>query len=542
LDLRYGITSNFTLDLTINPDFGQVEADPAVLNLSTFETFYPEKRPFFIEGTQIIRFSTFGGDFGPGMFYSRRVGRGISPDDADLSDIQVIEDIPSNVTILGAAKISGKTNSGLSVGIMQALTQEESATLVDTFGNKTEQVVEPFAHYGIFRMKQDVMENSNVGFIVTSVEKEQRYPAFTGGLDWNLKFENNMYQLDGFLSLTHTTNRTLDRVTGSAGRITYSKIGGEHWYWSADLDFTSKQFNINDIGFFRRPNDWGSVVTLNYVENTPAALVRSYNIGLFLHERRNFDEVNLFREASLGTDWLLDNYWNVELGGGMEVGEYDDRETRGNGLYSKPSNYNIQFEISTDHRNDIIVGVEEVLGADSKSGSRSSTQAQLIVKPISWMEYEFEAELNNVRGVEAWVKNLDDSIPVQSIFGDRNTDEVSLTFRSTVTFTRDLTLQFYAQYFNARGHHEHYRRLIGTSDFTTTSYNANRDFNETSWNSNLVLRWEYLPGSTLYLVWSQARLGEHSNYFRSFGDNFEDAFRIPPANVLLLKASYYLGL
>ncbi|MBI3193305.1 MAG: carbohydrate binding family 9 domain-containing protein [Ignavibacteriae bacterium] len=542
LDLRYGITSNVTLDLTINPDFGQVEADPAVLNLSTFETFYPEKRPFFIEGTQIIRFSTFGGAFGPGMFYSRRVGRAISPDDADLSGGKKIENMPSNVTILGAAKITGKTNSGLSVGIMQALTQEESATIVDSLGHTSEQVVEPFAHFGIVRMKQDVMENSNVGFIVTSVEKERRYPAFTGGLDWNLKFDNTTYQLDGFLSLTHTTDRSLDRVTGSAGRITYAKIGGEHWLWSVDLDYTSKKFNINDIGFFRRPNDWGSVATLTYKEDQPAEVVRSYNIGLFLHERRNFDEVNLIREANFRTELLFTNYWNVELGGGVDVGEYDDRETRGNGLYSKPTNHNVSIDISTDHRKDIIFGVEQRFGTNKNSATQYGTELRVLLKPVSWMEYEFEAEFNNTRGLNAWVDNIEPAGTVLSIFGERSTDEANLTFRSTVTFTRDLTLQLYTQYFNAKGHYENFRQLAGTSDFIPTSYNDNNDFNEQSWNSNLVFRWEYLPGSTLYLVWSQARSGESSNYFRSFRDDFNEAFRIPPANVVLLKVSYYLGL
>ncbi|MBI3189218.1 MAG: hypothetical protein HYZ33_01080, partial [Ignavibacteriales bacterium] len=542
LDLRYGISSNFTLDLTVNPDFGQVEADPAVLNLSTFETFYPEKRPFFIEGTQIIRFSTFGGDFGPGMFYSRRVGRAISPDDVDVSGDKIIDKIPSNVTILGAAKITGKTNSGLSVGILQALTQEETATLLDTLGNTSEQVVEPFAHYSIVRMKQDVLENSNVGFIITSVGKEQRYPAFTSGFDWNLKFDNSTYQLDGFLSLTHTTNSALDRVTGSAGRITYAKIGGEHWLWSVDADFTSKKFNINDIGFFRRPNDWGSVATLTYKEDKPAEVVRYYNIGLFLHERRNFDEVNLFRQVNLSTELLFANYWSLEVGGGVDVGLYDDRETRGNGLYSRPKNYSGSVDISTDNRNDIIVGLEQNFSANSKSSTQNGTEIRLLLKPLSWMEYEFDAEVNRTRGFEAWVKNLYISVPTQSIFGDRSTDDMSLTFRSTITFTRDLTLQLYAQYFNAKGHHENYRQLVGTSDFVSTSYNENRDFNEKSWNSNLVLRWEYLPGSTLYLVWSQARYDESSNYFRSFGNDFNEAFQIPPANVLLLKASYYLGL
>ncbi len=143
LDVKYGLSNNFLLDATVNPDFGQVEADPAVLNLSTFETFYPEKRPFFIEGTQIIRFTTFGDAFGPGMFYSRRIGRALDAGEVDVPAGGRINTLPQVTTILGAAKISGKTNSGTSIGVLQAFTKEMRATVVDSTGKSSEQIIEP---------------------------------------------------------------------------------------------------------------------------------------------------------------------------------------------------------------------------------------------------------------------------------------------------------------------------------------------------------------------------------------------------------------
>jgi hypothetical protein len=204
-DLKYGLSSNLTLDLTVNPDFGQVEADPAVLNLTTFETFYPEKRPFFIEGTQILQFSTFGGDFGPGLFYSRRIGRAV----AGSRDPAII---------LGAGKITGKTKSGLSIGILQAVTDQKLS--------------EPQASYSLMRLKQDLLQNSTIGMIATAVTRENRFPAFTGGVDWTLRFQQSTYGLDGVRARSQTTQGATRRISGSAGKFRFGKDGGKHWLYS----------------------------------------------------------------------------------------------------------------------------------------------------------------------------------------------------------------------------------------------------------------------------------------------------------------------
>ncbi len=542
LDFKYSLSNNFLLDATINPDFGQVEADPAVLNLSTFETFYPEKRPFFIEGTQIIRFTTFGDDFGPGMFYSRRVGRALSPFGVSVPTGGKIVDLPQATTILGAAKVSGKTNSGLSIGVLQAFTKEMRATVADSLGKTSEQVIEPFAHYSIVRFRQDVLDNSIVGLILTSTAKDKRYPGITTGADWNLKFDANTYQLDGFLGLSYTKNALNERGLGAAGKIAFSRIAAEHWLWSLSADFTSKEYYINDVGFFRRPNDHGFVGVFTYKEDKPADVVRNYNIQLFLHERENFDKVNLIRQAQLSGSVLFTNYWTMNANASVDVGKYEDRETRGNGLYARPSVYNANIGIKTDKRKTVNGSLSVHTGWDSKRKFEWGPIVGIEVKPVSWMEYELNAGYSRVRRQEAWVENVSLFGGTASIFADRSTHEVNLTLRSTITFTRDLTLQFYGQVFLAKGHYENFRRLVGESDFGSHAYAGSPDFNAQSFNTNLVLRWEYVPGSTLFFVWSQARRGGSGDYFRSFGDDFGDTFRTPPANVLLLKVSYWWSL
>jgi len=541
LDLKYGLSNNFTIDATVNPDFGQVEADPAVLNLSTFETFYPEQRPFFVEGTQILRFSTFADEdnAGPGLFYSRRIGRAISVDEVTVPDKGRIEEIPQHTAILGAAKLSGKTEGGLSVGILQAVTRKEVATVVDSAGHRTEQILDPLAHYNVIRLKQDVADGSSVGMIFTSVEKKSRSPAFSGGGDWNLKFEKGLYQLDGFLGMSHTTDIDTSRITGGAGRVQLARVAAVHWLWSASGDFTSKHYNVNDVGYFRRPDDFGGIASVTYKEDVPSDGVRSYRTGLTVHERWNFDGANLFRQAQWSGMVLFSNYWQVDGTIGADAGMYDDRETRGNGLYRKPVNYSTGVTVETDRTANVIFQISQSFGWDSKRKTQASSQVEIEIRPVSWMQWEVEGEYQTVRNQEAWLENVELDGATASIFADRSTREVSFTLRGILTFTRDLTLQLYGQIFLAKGQYENYRRLIDPSTFESFAYERNPDFNVQALNTNVVLRWEYLPGSTLFFVWSQARNGGNDVYSRTLGQDLSETFVAPPSNVLLLKMTYW---
>lgn len=540
LDLKYSLSNSFTLDATINPDFGQVEADPAVLNLTTFETFYPEKRPFFIEGTQILRFTTFGGDFGPGMFYSRRIGRAISPDEVDVPTHGKIIDLPQATTILGAAKINGKTKGGLSVGILQAFTQEEQATVADASGMQYWQILEPSAHYNVIRLKQDVLGNSNVGMILTSVVREKRSPAMTNGFDWNLKLGQNAYAVAGFFAHSHTENGVGDRIHGSAGRMNVSRIAAEHWLWSLDGRYVSKRYNINDVGFFFRPDGYTGTGTITYKEDAPSAVVRDYSVSFKLTEFRNLAGVSLQRELRLDSRILFLNYWQMTTNLSGDFGLYDDRETRGNGLYRRPVGYVAGISLSTDSRNDLVGETGQQVAWDHKRKFLWASEAEVTLRPASWMEYQLEGQYRIVRNQEAWTHFW--SSAGGNLFADRSTDEVNLTMRGTVTFTRELTLQLYGQVFLAKGHYGNYRLLVGTSDFVPLFVLAEDDFNTQSLNTNIVLRWEYLPGSTMYLVWSQARSGDNRNYFSSFGSDLGDTFNVPASNVVLLKVSYLMSL
>lgn len=540
-DLKYQHGSGLTIDATFNPDFGQVEADPAELNLSTFETFYPEKRPFFVEGSQIIRFTTFGGPTGPGLFYSRRIGRALNVEPPPGG---YVLDEPRFATILGAAKISGKTASGLSIGVLEAVTREETAILVDPLGVKREAVVEPLANYSLVRLRQDFSGNSNVGMMLTSVNREGRLPAWTTGVDWNLKFQENMYRMDGFWAGSRTTGFYDQRMDGSAGKMNFSKDGGEHWRGYVSFDYTSKRYNINDIGFFRRPNDYGWQAQLLYRDDKVTDLKRIYNVSSGWHLRRNFDGAELIHSVNLEGYVLLPNYWEMEVNGEINEGKHDDRETRGMRLYNKPATRTVSFFLETDSREQIVGELGLEMGSDTRKGGWFGAGLELELKPSSSLTLQFEVEHTRRNAILAWVLNVTQGGD-PSIFAERTTMEWDMTSRGSFVFTRDLTLQWYLQLFLAKGKYENYQHYLGGETFTPVGRaynNLNFNFNRLSLNSNLVLRWEYLPGSTFYLVWSQARSGEHGLYGTSFGDDFRDTFQLPLENVLLLKVSHWMSL
>ncbi|MCX6143040.1 MAG: DUF5916 domain-containing protein [Ignavibacteriales bacterium] len=541
-DLKYRPGSGLTIDATVNPDFGQVEADPAVLNLSTYETRYPEKRPFFIEGSQIFLFSTYGGE---GLFYSRRIGRAL---DIKAPPGGYVLDQPRFATILGAVKISGKTEGGLSVGVLEAITSKETATMVHADGHRTEETVEPLTNYGLIRLRQDVLANSNVGMIVTSVSRDQRLPAMTAGIDWDLNFLENVYKIDGFFCGSRTTDASGHRMDGTGANFTFSKVGGPHWRGLVSYDWQGDTYSTNDIGFIRRPNEYNWVGQIGYRDDVVRTMERFWSIGAKYRIRRNFDDADLNNVITLDGDITFSNYWTLGVGGEVDRGRYDDRETRGNGLYRRPGTQTGSISIKSDQRALVVAGLDLNLGSDEQSGRDFGIGVDLAVKAASNINLTFALERSVSHNKFAWAATIleppADSLQsprTVAVFADRSSKEWSLTGRGSYVFTPELSIEAYFQIFFAQGKYEKFHRLLASDRFEALEGFTRPDFNDLSFNSSFVLRWEYLPGSTLFLVWSQARKGEYGTYRTPFSDNFSNTFELPADNVLLLKISYWLS-
>jgi hypothetical protein len=278
---------------------------------------------------------------------------------------------------------------------------------------------------------------------------------------------------------------------------------------------------------------------LEYKEEKPSDLLRRYSGELSVHLRNNFDGANLNRNLQAGMELIFHNYWSFLAEADLDAGLYDDRETRGNGLYRRPLSWSGEARLTTDDRQTVGGSLAPRFKHD-RHGLRSfSLTGAVQVRPSSWMEWEVEAEAGRVRNEEAWVENIESGGSTLSIFGDRDTETFDVRLRGTVAFTPDLTLESYGQIFLAKGGYRGFRRLRTASEFTPVTYNGTPDFSSHTLTANLVLRWEYLPGSTLYFVWSQSRSGGDGRSQLPFVSRVGDIFRTPPANILLLKVSYW---
>lgn len=544
IDIKYGLSGSYTLDVTVNPDFGQVEADPEVLNLTTFETFYPEKRPFFIEGTQILRFSGFGGD--DGLFYSRRIGK--KPvETPQLAPEEGIKSYPENTTIIAAAKVTGKNSSGFSFGALNAVTGDEHAKIVNVVSNHDrEALVEPLANYSAVRFKQDFMRNSTFGGIVTSVIRKNIQPAFTGGLDWKIRTDDNVFMADGFLALSSTySNHKKENQTGAAGRVTLAKIGGDHWLYQVSGDFTGKKYNINDIGFFRRPNDYGVSAKLTYKDEVVNSIYRYLYVEGDYGIRDNFDKVNLYRNSSIDFEICFVNYMILSTRATYNFGLYDDRETRGNGLYKKPKAWNFSSSFSTKSSSDIVLKLSVAYSTNDRASDNYSITPKLNIRAASNIELNIGVGFKKYNNYEAFVANIisaaDQDRPF-TIFANRDTKEYNINLTGSFTFVHNLSLEIYSQLFFASGYYNNYKLLVTPETFTPYNYSDNNDFNRNNFQLNSILRWEYLPGSTLYLVWSQYRGYFDKIYESSVGDNLDNTFATRPDNAIILKVSYWLNI
>ncbi len=349
-DLKYGLTSDLTLDVTLNPDFGQVEADPAQVNLTAFETFYPERRPFFLEGSSIFRFGLSPGDgdnANESLFYSRRIGRAPQGDPDDRGGWV---DKDPQTTILGAAKLSGKTASGWSIGALQAVTSEETARIAPATGSQFDEAVEPLTSYGMVRVQRDFRAGrSAIGLVATSVNRDQqvadalelRRDAYTGGVDFRHRFGGERFEVSGYMIGSHVAGSaaaidaaqrssvryyqrpdagylaydpTETSLDGGSAFLAIAKIGGSAWRYSTGVVTRSPGFEVNDIGYQRDADNTMSWVWVGYQRTTPTGPFRRYNLNVNGWGAWNYGGDRTGFGGNVNGSFQLKNFWNGYAG------------------------------------------------------------------------------------------------------------------------------------------------------------------------------------------------------------------------------------
>jgi len=616
IDAKIGITNNMTMDLTINPDFGQVEADPSEVNLSAYETFFSEKRPFFIEGKNITNFNIGIGDGDVGndnLFYSRRIGR--RPQGyPDLED-GMYTYVPNFTTIIGAAKLTGKTQNGLSVGFVEAVTSEEKAE-IDNGGERTYETVEPLTNYVVGRVQKDFNEGKTiVGGIFTGTNRNldvnlddyMHKAAYSGGIDFTQYFKDKKWMLtvNTALSQVYGTKEAIEitqrssahyfqrpdkdyamfdpdrtSLAGSGGKIQAGKLNG-HLNLMGVLLWKTPGFEINDLGYLQQADRIMPIIWAGYNQWEPKWIYRRFNLNGDLYTIYNFGGTRVQSGLEGNANMTLKNYWNVWTGGNISTSSMDPSMLRGGPIMKTPGRINARIGFSTDNRKKL--GLEFYTNFNKGFENyyiNSNTGIDLSYKPTNYLRLSLSPGYSSSYSELQYVTRTDNDGDDRYIFASIDRKTINTSLRVNLNLSPDLTIQYWGQPFVASGRFYDYKYITdpvadeyhdrfhvysdgeltpqdgynqidenmdGTIDYTFDT----GDFNVKEFLSNLVVRWEYSPGSSVYLVWSQTRSGYNPtgrmDYFNDMGnlfnrDLFRDDDNYALKNVFLVKFSYRFGL
>ncbi|MBM4193463.1 MAG: carbohydrate binding family 9 domain-containing protein [Gemmatimonadetes bacterium] len=579
-DAKIGLASNLTLDATMNPDFGQVEADPAVLNLSAFEQFYSERRPFFIEGAGIYQFGPNCGDGGddagcPSLFYSRRIGRA-----PQLAGRYGDASSPTATRILGATKLSGRFANGLSIGVMDAMTEGVSGP-----GGKT---LEPRTNYGVARVRQEFGRGQgDIGAVFTATDRSLdswsepylRSSAYTGGIDGRRRLWSNNYELRGFVAvsrvagsaaaiastqrssvhqyqrpdagLRYDPNRT--SLTGDWEAVSFSKFGGGMTRFSVNYDRTSPGFEMNDVGFQSRADQQNASAWYQVAWQRPGPWYRMGFLNFNHYRGWTTNGLPVYSGGNVNGHVQFKNTMWAHLGINLNNIEatYDDRRARGGPAVRNSPSMNFWAGVDGDQRKwytpNVFFG-----GARGDAGRSHHVWVNPSVNMRASSRFSAELGMNLSKGTDAtqWRGNYGviGSDTTHYTFAKLKQTTLGVTTRLNLTATPELTLQFYAQPFVTTGTYSDWKQLgrSRAASFTEryVPYNGGDPggFNFRQFRSNTVLRWEYMPGSALFLVWQQGREAYDAvatNF--DFGRDPRDLFGLHPQNTFLVKLSYWLN-
>ena len=598
VDAKIGLSSNFTADLTINPDFGQVESDPSVMNLTAFETLYEEKRPFFLEGKNIFKFEL--GDVN--LFYTRRIGH-TPVYHPELETNQYI-DYPDNTSILSAVKISGKSKNGLAVGVLHSITAGEKAQLA-TNGQKEDFRVEPLTSYTVGRVQQDFNEGTTVlGGIFTATNRFINEPyldfqnqnAFTGGVDllhqWNEKefyidakligssingsaeairnlqlSSARYYQRPDVKYLNYDPNRT--QLSGQGGRIKIGKGSKGLWRYSSEINWRSPGLDLNDIGFMQMADMIVQETEISYFVNKPVSIFRTYSIAL--HQSNNWDYGFNYLNSGLFLTSNLEflNHWAVSPSVHYLGESLDNRLLRGGSSMRLPSFLEESLSIHSNLAKKFYMSLSANHAAAKNDNYRSSSiEASATVIPYNALKLSvslnYSENMDNMQYVDT--KTLDNNT-TKYILAQIAQKTLGATFRVDYNITPELSIQYYGSPFASVGKYSKLKEVTNgrASSFSdrfallntqfydnayhvalnngTPEYSINNpDFTFNQFRSNLVFRWEYRPGSQLFFVWGNERTGWRNESTSKVGEALTQLKKELPTNIFLIKLSYWFSL
>jgi hypothetical protein len=579
-DLLYRLSPNFTLNATINPDFGQVEVDPAVINLGVYETFFPERRPFFVEGSQIFNFT--GNTSGGNLFYSRRVGRR-----PQLSPGTERADIPEASTILGAAKVTGRTGNGWSLGLLDAVTGRETIRYLDASDARQTFVAEPQTNYFIARAKRDMAEGrTTIGGVLTSVARQLTTPAaeaalrssaVTAGVDFRHELPDQSWALSGTAAMTRVagseaslialqrqshhyfqrldaTHLGVDTVTSMSGYsagFNLAKQAGEHWTGSVAAAITAPEFEANDLGFATRTDRKDVQGVVQYEENQPGRFLRNWNATAVYRHEMNFanDRIQAFGELGLEARHL--SYWEADVGLTLRQRALDDRSTRGGPIIIRPGSVELGVGFQSDPRKPITASLDVSVADGEFGGDEFGLEGSVAIRASPRWSLSVGPSFTRGRVAAQYRGTFTDAAATTTfgrryLFAPLEFTELQANIRANITFAPRITLEMFVQPLIYSSDYLPAGALTAPRTFTFASWSGaptdEGDNTERSLRGNAVLRWEWRPGSAIYVAWQQTResFGPESDF--RFGRDQRLLFEAPPDNILVVKATYWLSM
>ena len=612
-DGRVGLTNDVVVDFTVNPDFGQVEADPGAINLDGFQIFFEEQRPFFVEGRNIFDYritqAEAGGSYnGDLLFYSRRVGGTPSRFLRENVGAGRFVQQPENTTILGAAKASGKTQQGLSLGLLSSFTEREFATIIDADGERQEEI-EPFTSFNVGRVQQDFNDGqSTIGVMLTGVNRNLRTPelsflhnsAYSSGVDlvhrwkdraWQLRANMVWSEVRGSEEAITRTQRSFEhlfqrpdaehlsvdtsatRLSGTGGTVAIGEFDG-NWVFELGSTYRSPGLELNDIGFMNNTEQinffaWGARRWRN-----PTKVFNRFQWNHNVYAGWDWSGASLNRSYNTNVWGQLKNFSNFRFAVNLEQQDISRNALRGGPLLRRPRGYFLSGGYQTDGRKKLVAGISFGTGGSYDGNVRGrSVSVEFQYQPTDALALQIEPAFDWGGRSDQYVTTRSNGTRTDYIHGRIERQTLSVTTRATYNITPDFTIQYYAQPFVTRGVYDEFKDVAAPlakafedrfSNYTgpgnTISYIAaedqysisvsdrgeedfvfnNPDFNFLQFRSNLVVRWEYRPSSTLFLVWTQGNTGGTDPAKGVVSAITEDLFGGDLRNTFLVKGTYRL--
>ena len=577
LDAKAHVTPELTLDLAVEPDFGQVEADTVVLNLSTFETFFPEKRPFFLEGSDLWNAHST-------LVYTRRIGR--QPPEPTLAGQEKLFDHPEPSPIYGAAKLTGTIGGRTTIGLLSAITGRNDVDVdVTPTGPRVRRMVDPLTLFGAARLRQLVGPGTELGLLFTGTKRVE--PGLPDGAlcpgsglpeGVNGRCLNDAYvaSVDGrwrsktgdYAALAQATASLLengpartqpDGIAIQPGHLSsgeslwVGKQGGRRWLWDVTQAVSGRMFEINDMGYLDRKNDYTLSADLVYRSTDPWWFTLESRSALTVSVRESLDGINLDNFAQLETLATLRGYWGYYADVNCRVAHFDDRETGDGTAFQRAGMCGTDLAFWSDPRRRVVASLAGQAQRLS-NGTHFDVHGQITLRLLPQLEFDLLPTFTAGNGEPRYFATTTTTGPDQTVysFGRQRARSAGATVRASYTFTPQLSLQAYGQIFLASVHYSNFssatktgfrQRLYLDQLMSAGPPASNPDFSQATLNVNVVLRWEYRLGSTMYLVYTRAQSPATAVMNGSAGtlDLGRLSRSASAADVIMLKLSYWWG-